>query len=339
MKLAEKIIKLRKQRAWSQEELAEKVDVSRQSVSKWESGSSIPDINKLIILSEIFSVSTDFLLKDNMAAFILEDSQDQRLQDPQHQAIAEPQITCINMQQSAAFIDNKVQHAKIAAKGIMLCLCSVVPMFVILAMTEIGFAALTMNYAGALGVTAMILMIVGGVSFFIKISPYQKATYAIDKGPFKLAAEVPKYIKQKQKAQLSSYHKRTTLAILLFICSFLPLMFSIISGSSSALMLVMLAAMFIILALGIFIISPASAEHLGYETLLKYNAVVDRKSPRIKRIEKLAMFYWPLLLAIYLGWSLWTMDWQITWKILPTGALLFIALIGLTELFYKRDST
>ena len=62
MKLAEKIIKLRKQRAWSQEELAEKVDVSRQSVSKWESGSSIPDINKLIILSEIFSVSTDFLL-------------------------------------------------------------------------------------------------------------------------------------------------------------------------------------------------------------------------------------------------------------------------------------
>ena len=64
MTLADKIIDLRKKNGWSQEELAEKLDVSRQSVSKWESGQSVPDINRILLLSDLFSVSTDYLLRD-----------------------------------------------------------------------------------------------------------------------------------------------------------------------------------------------------------------------------------------------------------------------------------
>ena len=65
MALSEKIMNLRKKNGWSQEELAERLDISRQSVSKWESGESIPTLEKLIRISEIFEVSTDYLLKDN----------------------------------------------------------------------------------------------------------------------------------------------------------------------------------------------------------------------------------------------------------------------------------
>ena len=50
MNLSEKIITLRKQKHWSQEELAEKLNVSRQAVSKWENASSIPDLDKIILL-------------------------------------------------------------------------------------------------------------------------------------------------------------------------------------------------------------------------------------------------------------------------------------------------
>lgn len=64
MNLPEKIQTLRKEKQLSQEELAEKLDISRQSVSKWESGLAMPEIDKLIILSEIFEVTTDYLLKD-----------------------------------------------------------------------------------------------------------------------------------------------------------------------------------------------------------------------------------------------------------------------------------
>ena len=56
MILAEKIVRLRKQVGWSQEELAEKMNVSRQSVSKWESTNSIPDLNRIIMLAELFDV-------------------------------------------------------------------------------------------------------------------------------------------------------------------------------------------------------------------------------------------------------------------------------------------
>ena len=66
MILADKIMRLRKQNGWSQEELAEKMGISRQSVSKWESGTSIPDLDKIIKMSGIFGVTTDYLLKDDI---------------------------------------------------------------------------------------------------------------------------------------------------------------------------------------------------------------------------------------------------------------------------------
>ena len=63
MDVSEKILQLRKANGFTQEELAEKLNVSRQSVSKWESGQSVPELEKLVALSEIFQVSTDHMLK------------------------------------------------------------------------------------------------------------------------------------------------------------------------------------------------------------------------------------------------------------------------------------
>lgn len=65
MIFADKLIQLRKQKGWSQEELAEKMEVTRQSVSKWESAQSVPDIERILQLSDIFDVSLDYLLKNN----------------------------------------------------------------------------------------------------------------------------------------------------------------------------------------------------------------------------------------------------------------------------------
>lgn len=66
MILADKIVELRKREGLSQEELAQRVGVSRQSVSKWESAQSTPDMNRILALSELFGVSTDYLLRDDI---------------------------------------------------------------------------------------------------------------------------------------------------------------------------------------------------------------------------------------------------------------------------------
>ena len=65
MIIADKILSLRKGSGMSQEELAEKLNVSRQSVSKWESAAAIPDVSKILEMSKIFGVTTDYLLKDD----------------------------------------------------------------------------------------------------------------------------------------------------------------------------------------------------------------------------------------------------------------------------------
>ena len=75
MTFSDKLIALRKKAGWSQEELAERLNVSRQSVSKWESAQSMPDIDKILQLSSLFSVTTDCLLKDT------QDDTDRLLED------------------------------------------------------------------------------------------------------------------------------------------------------------------------------------------------------------------------------------------------------------------
>ena len=65
MKLSDKILKLRKQNGMSQEELAEKLDVSRQAISRWEVGSAQPDASNILQLSKLFGVTADYLLNDD----------------------------------------------------------------------------------------------------------------------------------------------------------------------------------------------------------------------------------------------------------------------------------
>lgn len=65
MTFGEKLQALRKARSWSQEELATQINVSRQALSKWESGASVPDTENVVALSRLFGVSTDYLLLEN----------------------------------------------------------------------------------------------------------------------------------------------------------------------------------------------------------------------------------------------------------------------------------
>lgn len=68
MNLSEKLLKLRKERGWSQEELADQIPISRQAVSKWESGTAVPDTENVVRLSDLFGVSTDYLLHDSFSS-------------------------------------------------------------------------------------------------------------------------------------------------------------------------------------------------------------------------------------------------------------------------------
>lgn len=63
MEFSERLLTLRKGMDLTQEQLAEKINVSRQSVSKWESGQAVPELEKIVALSEVFDITIDYLLK------------------------------------------------------------------------------------------------------------------------------------------------------------------------------------------------------------------------------------------------------------------------------------
>ena len=130
MILADKIINERKKNGWSQEELAEQLSVSRQSVSKWESAQSIPDLQKIIRMSQIFNVSTDYLLKDEIEAeehyeMISEEQQDEN-------------VVRVSMEEANGFLSTVKSNMKMLTTAISLCILSPVLLIFLGGMTELG---------------------------------------------------------------------------------------------------------------------------------------------------------------------------------------------------------
>ena len=114
MILADKLIDLRKRSGWSQEDLAEKLGVSRQSISKWESAQSVPDMNRILKLSEVFGVSTDYLLKDELET---EGLPRESIPVPD----TEPPLRQISMEEAGGYLDHRSHSARRIAISGMLC--------------------------------------------------------------------------------------------------------------------------------------------------------------------------------------------------------------------------
>lgn len=107
MNISDRIQTLRKSKGMSQEELADKIGVSRQAISKWESEQSTPDIEKVILLSEIFEVTTDYLLKG-----IESNSKDTKRVDARIFSVAGTMFNFIGiLAASVVWIEEKVSSA------------------------------------------------------------------------------------------------------------------------------------------------------------------------------------------------------------------------------------
>ncbi len=158
MILADKIIELRKRNGWSQEELAEKLDVSRQSISKWEGAQSVPDMNRILALSQIFGVSTDVLLKDELE---LDGMSGLGLQAEDTAARS------VSMEEASAYLDHKNTAAGRISLGVMLCILSPVLLIILTGAQEAGRIALTENQAAGLGLIVLFLLIGAAVALFV----------------------------------------------------------------------------------------------------------------------------------------------------------------------------
>ena len=143
MILGDKIMNLRKKAGWSQEELANRLNVTRQSVSKWESAQSIPDLDRVIQLSRIFEVSTDFLLKEE-------------LEEPEYLAeevcidSAEP-VRRVSMEEASEYLRLRRETAPKIAAGTFLCIISPICLLMLGALSEYSILDISEDMAVVLG--------------------------------------------------------------------------------------------------------------------------------------------------------------------------------------------
>ncbi len=314
MLLADKIFKLRKEMDISQEELADKLGVSRQSISKWESGMSIPDMNRIIELSRFFSVSTDYLLKDDVESYETQVDQENI------------QLKRLSIEYVNEYLIKKEKFALLISLAIPLFILSVVPLLLIV---NSSLRTVYPFLNEATGLFLMFAMIASGVGILI-VSSSQLSDYKeLEKGEFKLDYGVSGLVKEKQKNHQPKHAVYVAIGVILFIMSTVPVIFGGVLLFSDAKMMWMLSMMFLMIAIGVGLIVYSSSIKGSYDQLLQ---VEDYEPQRIKhRNNPYRKLYWMSITAIYLLVSFLTFRWYITWIIWPIAGIFAFILFDLFE--------
>lgn len=234
------------------------------------------------------------------------------------------------------YVDDKIKAAKLISKGVMLCIFSPIPLFLMLGLTEGQLIGLGSDTAVLIGLTMLLVIVAAGVAVLFHSNQYK---FEIDEleGEFELSYGVEGVIKDKLSKYMPEFNKYASIAVGMFILSVVPLLYSALISKSDALPLFMLGVLLVLVGMGVSLLTRVSARKNAYEAILRQGEYAPDKIKENKNTEKLAVIYWPLVVAVYLGWSLWTHNWGITWIVWPVAGLLFVALAGLAQILFPQS--
>lgn len=323
MILAEKIIRQRKKNGWSQEELAEKMQVSRQAVSKWEGAQTIPEIEKILMLGELFGVTTDYLLKDGV-------------EDEEWTTENSAPVRRVTMEQANAFLAWRKSASIWIAAGVFLCVAAVIPLLLLGAATTLPAEPVSEGTAAAAGLTALLVLAAAAVSLFI-LCGYKNAPYVfLDKEPFETEYGVAGMVKEKQRAYKGTYTRCNAIGVCICILSPIPLFLG--AFTEEAFPAVVLFAVTLLLAgVGAALFIVAGVRWASMQKLLKAGEFSPQEKRKRGVKESVSTAYWLTAVAVYLGWSFLTDAWKITWVVWPVAGVLFPAVLCLCDLLVNRE--
>jgi len=318
MILADKIINLRKKEGWSQEQLAEKIGVSRQSISKWESAQSIPDMNKLLILAEIFNVSTDFLLKDDME--IEEHAPNQKAETAVSVETGE-ELTPVTMEDAVEFLTRNEKGAYKVALGVMMCIFSPVVLILLAGAGEAGKIALTEDQGSFIGLIVLMSLIATAVILFIHTGMQNKKYEFIREKSIDTAYGIDGMARDRMQKYEGTHTKDLIVGIGLCVASCIPIFVcGFFDENNDFLGCIGAACLLTMVAVGVYHIVKTSCIQGGYEALLEVGDYtrINKKFSRI-----FGGIYWGSATAIYLLISFLTMRWDITWVVWPVAGIMY----------------
>ncbi len=324
MILADKIMEERKRNGWSQEELAEKLSVSRQSVSKWESAQSVPDLQRVIQLADIFGVSTDYLLKDD---YVIGDTD----------AIVESyteHTTCrqVSMEEANRFIEYRHRMAPKVALGTLLCILSPALLVLLAGFSDAGMFGITESAAMCVGVIVLLVMVAAAVFIFIMSGRGGDEFRYLESEVFETAYGVDGMVRERRKEQEGSYTRGIAIGVVMCIMACVPLLVAGVMDAADHICCAMVTLLLALVAIGVYMIIDVCVIRGSYDILLQQGDYIRSQKKAQKQQEHIGSVYWCLVTAVYLGWSFWTLRWDFTWIIWPVAGVLYGAIAGIFRL-------
>ncbi len=319
MILADKIIEQRKKNGWSQEELAEKMDVSRQSISKWESAQSVPDMGRIVLLSQLFGVTTDYLLKDELEQADYEESES-----------GDRTLRTVGMEEASAFLRVREQNASYVALGVMLCILSPILLILLSGAQEMGLVALTERQAAGLGLAALFLLVGCAVALFVTSVLRARQFEYLEKEPIDTLYGVDGMVRERREKFRPTFTRRLTVGIVLCVVAVMPLFIGLVLyGEESFAHVIAVGLLLTLVAAGVLLIVRSSIVWDSFKQLLEEDDYSRRSKEESKKFGWVSGSYWLLVTAAFLGWGFMTGRWDRSWIIWPVAGVLFGAIYAI----------
>lgn len=322
MNLADKITALRRQRGLSQEELADMLDVTRQSVSKWEGGQSVPDIQKILQLSAIFGVTTDYLLKDDEGEEVIASRSDA---PSPHTGNA----VKLSRERADEYLAQQKSNAVRYAVATALCILSPLVLIVLNigpALEKIGVAA-----AEITGICVLFALVAIGVGIFIysylKTRPFSE----INSGAT-VTEEVRKYLEKSRQDFVPLFTALIITGVTLCILSTIPLI--VCSIMFDKYLDIGFIVFDIVIAVAVMLFILSGTRWYAYNRLLGLGEFSKEGRRKARISDIVGGIYWPLVVAIYLATSFITSEWGKTWIIWPVAAVIFVVVEAVIEAIF-----
>lgn len=318
MILEDKLIQLRKKKGWSQEELADRMDVTRQSVSKWESGQSIPDLEKILKLSELFGVSTDYLLKEN-----IEETQNINY-------TKDNPVRNVSMEEADAFLSANEGTSKSMVIAVFLCIISPIVLIVLCAASENSKYGLSDNAAVGIGMITLLVLVAIAVAVFILSGSKTSSFKFLEKEMFETDPGVREMVIERQQQYKSRYTQSIIIGVSICILAITPLFISIIINEEDGLfMVLMLSVTLLLIGIGVSFFVNSGIIWSGFEKLLQNGDYSEQKKKKKPAVDLVSTVWWLIATAVYLIYSFITNNWRYSWIIWVGAGVLYPVVISI----------
>ena len=318
MILADKIINERKKNGWSQEELAEKLSVSRQSVSKWEGAQSIPDLKKIILMSKLFGVSTDYLLKDDIETVTSEYTLDME----QTADESEDVLKYVSMEEANNYIEVSNKEMPKIANAVSMCIICPVVLIFLTGLSEYNMA-ITEGMAMTIGIIVLFSMIAGAVFTFIKSGNRLEQYEYIGKEAIDTEYGVTGMVRDLLNKSKERRNTLTGIGVVLCIVGLLPLIIAGVNDASEFVCVCMTCLLLIIISVGVNIFVRLGTEHDVYMGLLQEGEYsIKNKKERVKN-SLFDRIYWLSITVAFLIAGFVYGNWKYTGLIWPIAGVMY----------------